>query len=287
MASPPRQVTFSEKLRYSFDKSIARGPIAQRTMTMKHLSFSVAALLSAALCGTVLCGQSAPAQPAKTPDTKRQLVMPPEVRAMMAPGARTLHFARLPIGINGAPVLFHAWKIGRHSSQTEAGTSVPAPVCLDFFSRRAATGAGATGAAATGGKWELVSSVSYLSLGSEYPGGISYATYWLKPKAKQGLVVVERNAGSTGTTFRVITLPQGVAEGSLDEFGHPAYVQEFHASTSGGGESRFISFKRNARGQMTIEEEILPHAASPQILNIYAWNGDKWAKVATRKKSQR
>lgn len=28
MASPPRQVTFSEKLRYSFDKSMAAGPIA-------------------------------------------------------------------------------------------------------------------------------------------------------------------------------------------------------------------------------------------------------------------
>ena len=274
---------------------------------MRYLSFPVAALLSVALCGTVLCSRNTPAQPSKTADARPQLVMPREVRAMMAPGARTLYFARLPIGINGAPVLFHAWKIERHSSQTEANTSVPSPVCLDFFSRSAATGVAATGVAATGvaatgvaatgvaatgvaatgGKWELVSSTSYLSLGSAFPGGTYYATYWLEPKAKQGLVIVEKIYDPTGAIVRVITLPQGVAEGSLDEFGHPIYVQEFYESTSGGGESRFISFKRNARGQMTVEEEILPHAASPQTLNTYAWSGDRWAKVASRKKSQR
>lgn len=244
-----------------------------------------ATLLGAAWCGVALWPQNASTAPsrtapARTPVAKtpvaKSLAMPPSVRAMMAPGARTLKFARLPIGIKGAPVLFHAWRLARRSAQSANNQDVPSIVCVDFFSNDAATDR----------KWELVASTSYLSSGSVYPGGITYSTYWLQPKTKQGLVVVENNAGSTGGTLRLLTLPQGVAEGVMNPDSHPVYVQEFGSSTSGGGESRFIAFKRDARGTMTVEEQILPHSVSPQITNTYAWRTDRWTKIASRSKSQ-
>jgi len=237
-------------------------------------------LLGATFCGAMLWPQNVLAQPAKAAVGKaavaKTFAMPLEVRAMMAPGATTLKFARLPIGIKGAWVLMHAWRIERRSSHSANGTDVPAPVCVDFFSNDAATGR----------KWELVASTSYLSKGSAFPGGTTYSNYWLRPKTKQGLVIVETNAGSTGSTLRLIALPQGVASGQMDEDGHPVYVQEFYTSSS-GGESRSISFKRDARGQMTVEEQILPHAASPQVVNTYAWKGERWTKVASRSIKQR
>jgi hypothetical protein len=238
---------------------------------MKNQKFvSPTVLLGATFCAAMLWPRNVSAQPAKTTVAKT-LAMPPEVRAMTAPGATTLKFARLPIGIKGAPVLMHAWRIERGSSQSASGEDVPAPVCVDFFSNDAATGR----------KWELVASTSYLSKGSIFPGGTTYSTYWLRPKTKQGLVVVETNTGSTGSTLRLITLPQGVASGRMDEYGHPVYVQEFSTSSS-GGESSSISFKRDARGQMTVEEQILPHAVAPQVVNTYAWKGERWTKVASR-----
>lgn len=201
--------------------------------------------------------------------------MPSEVRALIAPGAKTLHFARHAAGVKGAPVLLHIWKAERRSSTTPLNTDVPSLVCADFFSRSAAPGS----------RWELVATISYLDDNTPWQH-INYATHWMESKTRQGLIIEQQNSSQDGFCMRLFTLPQGVAPATLDRFGHPVYVQEFCGAYQ-GATLRSTSLKRNPRGQLTVEEKITEKANVPDIYNTFAWSSSRWVQVATRKQPRR
>lgn len=240
---------------------------------MNQLTFS--AVLFGTACPQII--SAAPAKRASRPAAKPALTMPAEVRALKVPGAKTLYFGRHAVGVRGAPVLLHAWKAERRSSTTPLDTEVPSPVCVDFFSKSAAPRS----------KWELVATTSYLD-GDGGWQGIQYATHWMEPKTKQGLIIEQTSSSQGGYCIRLFTLPQGVATEALDEFGHPVYVQEFRGSHGNGGLTiTSTSLKRNPRGQITVEEKITVKADVPDTHNTYGWNGYRWVQVATREQPRR
>ncbi len=191
--------------------------------------------------------------------------MPAEVRALMPHDGKTTKLALFPIGAHGAPILLHAWTIERGFTNGYA----PALFCMDLFYRDKPNV----------GQWQLGSSISYVHEESGYPPGPSYTMHWLHPATKQGVVIAEETFQMTGSTIRLITLPDGVpmeAPSDRDVYS----VQKFFTSTSGGFSS--IDFAVNASGTLTVEQRLSTPTPYPGTLNTFAWRQGRWIKVASR-----
>jgi len=188
--------------------------------------------------------------------------MPKEVRAFMLKGAETTKLALFPIGANGTPILLHAWSIKRGPADADA----PTLFCVDLFDRPDKR------------NWRLASSTAYVHEEGQYPP--SYTTRWLHPNTKHGVVIAEETFGSTGSTIRLITLPEGVpTEGPRDvDF---LSVQKFFTSSSGGFYT--IGFGVDASGTMTVEKTETATGPYPNTLDTFAWRDDHWSKVTSKR----
>lgn len=241
-------------------------PFLLRTSLVCALALSIASFSPAFAIPTLAAPAAAVApalksvamQGADLPDKN----MPKEVRALMPRGAKTTKLARFPIGAKSSPILLHAWKVERDSANGNA----PALFCIDLFSR------------STAGPWELVSSTVYTHEEFGYPP--SYTTRWLHPKTRQGIVIVEETTGSTGSTLRLITLPEGLPSDSSSE--RDVHSVEKFFTQSSGGESVFIDFGVDSSGTMTVEKTVSPHAVVPSTLTTFAWRNQHWIQVSSK-----
>ncbi len=219
---------------------------------MKRFLLAPVLLLASSGARLTLAAPAPSAKPAA-------LALPPQVRAQMTPGAKSLRLIQLPAA-GSAATLVHLWSASRGSgTQPDAGPSL---FCVDVFE----PGSGAN-------QWKLKMSQSFVSYGNygASPGApVEASARWLTPSRREGVVVLAKFSDPGGDNYMVITFPDDVAPWFEVT---PSVVQEFRVGGPGGGSTSSLSLGTDAQGTTTVVVKIVPHSSHPPEFLIGHWNG--------------